>query len=66
MREFFSLAAVWLSARWAELHVDGDKFFHLIGQMDYQAEMSLLLKEHAESKSANLAPSWSTGAERSL
>jgi hypothetical protein len=63
MREFFSLAAVWLQCRWRELHVDGDKFFHLIGQLDCQAEMSLLLAERGASKSERLAPSWSTGAE---
>jgi hypothetical protein len=67
-REFFRLAAVWLECRLAELHGAGnadygsDPFHAFMGQMDYQSEMGLLLKEHAERPSA---PVFQEGAKRS-
>jgi hypothetical protein len=46
VREFFKLAAIWLDCRYNALHVEGiDKVFCFIGEMDYQAEMYLLLEE---------------------
>ena len=46
MKEFFWLVAYFLQFRWEAFHVEGsDKMFLFIGEMDYQAEMYLLLKE---------------------
>jgi hypothetical protein len=42
-KEFFRLAAVWLDCRQHELHVPGDKVWHLLGQLDYGAEMELMV-----------------------
>jgi hypothetical protein len=50
--EFFQLAGVWLECRWKELHAPGDKIWFLLGEMDYEAEMGLLLKEFASGTSA--------------
>jgi hypothetical protein len=54
VKEFFKLAGVWLDCRLAELLAAGgadycsDPFHAFLGQMDYEAEMGLLLREFRE------------------
>jgi hypothetical protein len=61
-REFFRLAAIWLECRLAELGRSGnadygsDPFHAFMGQMDYQAEMDLVLKERLTSAANSRAP----------
>ena len=46
-RDFFRCAAVWLACREHLLcaETDKDQMWHFLGEMDYQAEMALILKE---------------------
>ena len=46
-RDFFRCAAVWLACREHLLcaETDKDRMWHFLGEMDYQAEMALILKE---------------------
>jgi hypothetical protein len=46
-REFFKLAGVWLQCRHRNLHSASpkDHMWAFLGEMDYQAEMSLVLSE---------------------
>jgi hypothetical protein len=44
-REFFRLAAVWLACRQDLLALDGEPFWRFLGEMDYHAEMGLLVRE---------------------
>lgn len=50
-QEYFSLAANWLNCRYHELlysHAPARSWFNFLGEMDYQAEMYLLLQEVKE------------------
>jgi hypothetical protein len=44
--EFFRLAGVWLACRVEEIDpAEPDPLWRLLGELDYQAEMGLLLRE---------------------
>lgn len=46
-REFFRLAAVWLGCRCKELDPTSvDRVWNLLGELDYQTEMYLLIAEN--------------------
>ncbi len=51
-REFFSLVAVWLACRFQLIHAttNEERMWRFLGEMDYHAELQLLVQEASITK----------------